>query len=162
MFSVTQFCGLRTVLRGVTRTVNQSPSTFSVTQPTIFSNRLNRQTSTMSADLTAGRLVVIGIPFPPEHRARFEPHFSSIAHFTSAKEVDRDALAQADVIYGQGHNIKSLDEIPNAKFVQISNAGVDDVLVHKFWKEDERAAKVPMATVAGIHMEPISQVLAPS
>jgi hypothetical protein len=39
-----------------------------------------------------------------------------------------------------------------ARFVQLSNAGADDVLDKPFWKEDLAARDV------GIHMAPISQV----
>jgi hypothetical protein len=111
-----------------------------------------------SSPAKSGNLVVIGIPFPTGHLSRFDSHFTSILHFPKPAEADPAALANADIIYGQLHTIKSFDEIKNVQFVQLSNAGADDVLNHSFWREDERARKVPMATVAGIHMECISQV----
>jgi phosphoglycerate dehydrogenase-like enzyme len=107
-------------------------------------------------------LVVLGIPFPDAHRARFTPHFSSITHFPSAKDADADALAHADVLYGQAHTLRGIGQIPRARFIQLSNAGADDVLDKLFWKEDPAAREVVMTTVAGIHMAPISQVRPPS
>jgi hypothetical protein len=127
----------------------------------ILSRPLISNSRFMSSKVVAERLAVVGIPFPEEHRKRVEPYFTSISHFLKPDQldqVDREALASADVVYGTAHWIKSFDEISKARFVQLSNAGADDVLVNGFWKEDGRASRTPMATVAGIHMEPISQV----
>jgi hypothetical protein len=107
---------------------------------------------------TAERLVVVGIPFPDDHRARLAPHFAEIAYFADGKATDAAALEAADVLYGNLRHISTFDAIKNVKFAQLSNAGADDVLANAFWKEDERASKVLMATVAGVHMAPISQV----
>jgi hypothetical protein len=115
---------------------------------------------TMSSELKpTERLAVIGIPLSETDIYHLQPYFSKIDNYPNAKETDADVLAAADVLYGNLAGIKSFDAIHNVKFAQLSNAGADDVLENKFWSEDERAKKVPMATVAGVHIASISQVL---
>jgi hypothetical protein len=106
------------------------------------------------------RLVVSGASLPDDHRTRLSKYFKTIDYFPNLGEIDAEALKAAHALYGWGwgRRIQSFDQIPNLRLAQITAAGADEVIHNPMWKEDERANKVQMATVAGVHMVPISQV----
>ena len=69
----------------------------------------------------------------------------------------KEEYLKADVIYGSPTGLERWDQVPKLKFVQLVSAGVDAMVRQKMWHEKE-AERVVVATAAGVHMTPISQV----
>ncbi|KAH9836553.1 D-isomer specific 2-hydroxyacid dehydrogenase [Rhodofomes roseus] len=116
-------------------------------------------TATMSSNALFEHILVLNVPLPDAHRALLAEHSKNITHIPSARtpgSVPDEAYRKADVIYGFPTGLESWAQVPSLKFVQLDSAGADSVVRGKMWHE-ERAEKVVMATVAGIHMAPISQ-----
>jgi hypothetical protein len=94
------------------------------------------------------------------HRQRLEPYFETITFAHEGVPSDAE-LANADVIYGlpRGEHLKSVNQVPKLKLIQLVNAGSDGVLNSPLW-EDERAKDIKLATASGVHTGPIPQVCA--
>jgi hypothetical protein len=53
---------------------------------------------------------VVGIPFMDAHCAHLTPRFSSVLHFPFVKDTDSTALAREDVLCGQVHTLRAIDQ----------------------------------------------------
>ena len=69
----------------------------------------------------------------------------------------KEEYLKADVVYGSTTGLERWEQAPKLKFVQLVSAGVDAMVRQRMWHEKE-AERVAVATAAGVHMTPISQV----
>ena len=67
---------------------------------------------------------------------------------------------KADAVYGSLAGLERWEQVPHLKFVQLVSAGVDSMVRQRMWHEEE-SKHVVVATAAGVHMTPISQVCTP-
>ncbi|KZT67620.1 hypothetical protein DAEQUDRAFT_383796 [Daedalea quercina L-15889] len=128
------------------------------TQPESGSALSSQLMVSSSKDTRFEHILVLNVPFPDAHRALLDKHAKSITHIPNPREtpVPDAEYRKATAIYGSPVGLKRWEQVPNLKFVQLDSAGADGVVREKMWHE-EGAERVVMATVAGVHMAPISQ-----
>ncbi|EPS93803.1 hypothetical protein FOMPIDRAFT_1020394 [Fomitopsis schrenkii] len=104
-------------------------------------------------------ILVLSVPFPDAHRALLEKHAKSITYIPNPSEAGSvldEEYRKADVVYGFPTGLERWEQAPHLRFVQLVSAGVDGIVRQRMWHEKE-AARVVIATAAGVHMTPISQ-----
>ncbi|KAH9921428.1 uncharacterized protein B0H18DRAFT_560275 [Fomitopsis serialis] len=104
-------------------------------------------------------ILVLNVPLPDAHRALLEKYAKTITHIPAVRtpgSVPDEEFRKATVIYGYPAGLKDWAQVPNLRFIQLDSAGADSVVRGAMW-HDEQAERVVMATVAGVHMAPISQ-----
>jgi hypothetical protein len=104
-------------------------------------------------------LLVVGTPLTPAHRTALSAHFATISHYPDRAAVPASAYASADAAFGFPQ-VAAFAEIPRMRLVQLASAGADYLLGNPMWKREGEARGVDVATAAGVHMIPISQVRA--
>lgn len=98
-------------------------------------------------------LVVLALPLNHEQRTRLQGYFKSVVVVPefSGGTISEDQLARADAVFGFPNSyIKSLDQVPNLRFLQLPSAGSDYLINSPTWK-DERAKQIAIASSAGLH-----------
>jgi hypothetical protein len=102
-------------------------------------------------------LLLIGVPLPPAQRAALAEHFATIEHYPERGGIPPDAYPRADAVFGFPQ-ISEFADAPRLRLVHTASAGADFLLKNPIWKKEGAKRGILMATCAGVHMQPISQV----
>ncbi|KAI0338150.1 hypothetical protein BDW22DRAFT_1338445 [Trametopsis cervina] len=102
--------------------------------------------------------ILVHGPASPVALSRLKTYFTTVTHVPEfGLPVSAEQYAAADVIYALFiHGVKSANDVPNLKFLQLYRSGIDDLPSHPLIK-DPKAKDIPIATAAGVHARAIPQ-----